>query len=143
MIGLAGVLLAGAGAPILVRIHNVRDDRGHVEVALCPRDRFLASACPWHARAAASAGTVTLTIPNVPPGDYAAQAFHDENDNGRVDRGFFGIPREGVGFSRDARIVLGPPRWRDAEFAHGADAQTIAFSLRYFMGKSGPTDARQ
>jgi uncharacterized protein (DUF2141 family) len=74
----------------------------------------------------------------VPPGEYAAQAFLDENGNGEVDRGLFGIPKEGVGFSRDARIRLSPPKWRDAVFTHRAQPEVIRFDLRYFMGPSGP-----
>jgi uncharacterized protein (DUF2141 family) len=79
-----------------------------------------------------------VVIDHLPPGDYAAQVFHDENDNNAVDRGIFGIPREGVGFSRDARIGLGPPKWRDAAFSHGAQPQSIRLSLRYFMGPGSP-----
>jgi uncharacterized protein (DUF2141 family) len=74
----------------------------------------------------------------VPAGQYAVQAFHDENGNNDVDRAMFGIPKEGVGFSRNARIGLGPPKWRDAFFNHQGRAEMIGFDLRYFMGAKGP-----
>jgi uncharacterized protein (DUF2141 family) len=90
----------------------------------------------------ARAGTTTITIPSVPAGQYAVQAFHDENANGEVDRAMFGIPREGVGFSRNARIGLGPPKRRDAFFVHQGRAEVISFSLRYFMGAKGPNPPR-
>ncbi len=145
MIVLAALLLADAvsasgGAPITIDVYNVRNSHGHVHVDVCPRERFLADGCPWHAAAPARPGTTIVTVAGVPPGDYAVQAFHDENDNDRIDRGMFGIPREGVGFSRDARIVLSPPKWRDAMFAHGPAAQTIGFSLRYFTGPGSPAE---
>ncbi len=91
-----------------------------------------------HAEAVARLGTTTVTVPNVPAGQYAVQAFLDENGNGDVDRGMFGIPKEGVGFSRNARIGLGPPKWRDAFFVHQGRAEVIRFNLRYFMGAKGP-----
>ncbi len=137
---LADALAASSGTPITIQIHNVRNGHGHVRVDVCPHARFLEDGCPWHAEAPARPGTTTVTVPGVPPGDYAVQAFHDENDNDQIDRGIFGIPREGVGFSRDARIVFSPPKWRDAMFAHGATAQAIGFSLRYFTGPDSPAE---
>ena len=59
------------------------------------------------------------------------------NNNREIDRAIFGIPKEGVGFSRDARIHMGPPKWAEAVFHHDG-AQVIHFALRYFMGPSGP-----
>ena len=72
-------------------------------------------------------------MPNVQPGDYAAQVSYDENGNGKVDRAIFGIPKEGVGFSRDAPIRLSPPKWQDAMFSLSGDT-SITLRLRYFMG---------
>jgi uncharacterized protein (DUF2141 family) len=109
-----------------------------VRIAICPKDKFLADECPIHASAPAKIGSTWLTIQNVPSGDYAVQAFHDENGNDEIDRAMFGIPKEGVGFSRDAKIVFSPPKWKDAWFAHGAAAQNMTFSLRYFSGPSTP-----
>ena len=68
------------------------------------------------------------------PGRYAAQVFYDENGNHKVDRALFGIPKEGVGFSRDARIKLGPPKWADAVFDYAGGEQIIRLKLRYFIG---------
>lgn len=48
------------------------------------------------------------------PGKYAFNFFHDENGNGKVDRYFFGMPKEGYGNSRGARALLGPPIFDDA-----------------------------
>ena len=129
-----------SGTSITIQVHNVRNNHGRVHVDVCPRERFLADGCPWHANVPAQTGTTTITVPGVPPGDYAVQAFHDENSNDHIDRAMFGIPREGVGFSRDARIVLSPPSWHDAVFSHGITAQTLSFSLRYFMGPGSPAE---
>ena len=137
MIAAAITLLAEA-APLTIAVANVRNDRGVVRVAVCPKDRFLADTCPWNGVAPAHHGITEVTVSGLPPGNYAVQAFHDENNNDRVDRALFGIPREGVGFSRDARIMLSPPRWRDAMFVHDAEPQRISFSLRYFLGPASP-----
>lgn len=123
---------------ITIIVTNVRNDHGHVIVAICPADKFLATTCPYSASAPAHPGTTTVTFVDLPPGDWAAQSFHDENNNREIDRALFGIPKEGVGFSRDAKIRMGPPKWADATFHHEASPQVIHFGLRYFMGPSGP-----
>lgn len=146
MIVLAALLMANAvtnpGTPITIEVHNVRNNHGHVLVAICPRERFLAESCPWHASEPARPGTTAVTVPGVPPGDYAVQVFQDENDNDRIDRALFGLgyPKEGVGFSRDVHIVMGPPKWQDTVFTHGPTPQTISLSLRYFMGPASPEE---
>ena len=49
-------------------------------------------------------------------GTYAVQYYHDENENEKMDRGSFGIPLEGYGFSNDARGFMGPPDFEDELF---------------------------
>ena len=129
---------AANGAPLTVVVDNVRSNVGRVHVALCPQKTFLKDDCLLESSAPSQKGSTSVTFANVPPGEWAAQAFQDENGNKKVDQNFIGIPKEGVGFSRDAKIVFGPPKWRDAVITHDAKPQTIHFALRYFMGPSGP-----
>ena len=139
---LSALVLAEAVGSITVEVGNIRNNRGKVVVDICPQKKFLDDGCPYHAEAPAKAGITTVTVPNVPAGEFAAQAFHDENGNGEIDRGLFGIPKEGVGFSRNAPIRLSPPKWRDAVFSHRAQPEHIRFDVRYFMGASGPAKKR-
>lgn len=46
---------------------------------------------------------------NLPAGEYAARAFHDENNNGELDKGIFGQPIEGWGVSNNARGFMSAP----------------------------------
>lgn len=135
-------LLAGGtpvpAATLTVLVGNVRNDRGRVHVDLCTEATFLKQGCPYSADAPARSGVVRVTVRDVPPGRYAAQVFHDENGNGKVDRVLFGLPREGVGFSNDALKHLSPPKWADAVFAVTGPEQTIRLRMRYFLGASGP-----
>jgi uncharacterized protein (DUF2141 family) len=140
---LLAAALAQAAGSITFEIGNVRNARGKVLVADCPQNKFLKESCAYNGEAPARPGTVTVVVRNVPPGDYAAQAFHDENGNEDVDQNFIGIPKEGVGFSRDARISFGPPKWRDAHWVHDGQPSTLRLRLRYMMGPSGPPAARR
>jgi uncharacterized protein (DUF2141 family) len=129
---LVPLLGAAPTASISVTVTGVRNDRGDVRVAICPQADFLAEQCPYNGLAPAHAGAVTVTISGIPPGVYAAQAYHDENRNGEVDRSLLGLPEEGIGFSRDAPINFGPPRFADAAFRLVPGHAAISFRLRYF-----------
>ncbi len=134
---LATVLLL-ASMPALAEPHvvevtvaGVHSDMGDVLVAICDRGTFLAPTCAYRGRAPAHVGSVLVRVPGVAPGVYAVQAYQDENRNGRLDRSLFGIPTEGLGFSRDARMNFGPPRFDDAAVSIG-DSAAITVTLHYY-----------
>ena len=128
----AAATAAAEPSAIVVTVSGVRSSGGHVLVAICDRDHFLHETCPYHGRVSASPGAVTVHIADVPPGTYAAQAFQDENDNGKIDRNFFGLPTEGIGFSNNAQMTFGPPSFDAAAFTVGASGGVIGLKLRYF-----------
>jgi uncharacterized protein (DUF2141 family) len=140
MAALVPILSIGAapGAGTLrIEVGNVRGDKGRVHVDICTQAQFLKD-CPIANDAPARTGVTAVTVAGLPPGRYAAQVFYDENGNGKVDRALFGIPKEGVGFSNDARIRLSPPKWNEAAFEFGGHDSTIRLKLRYFIGPDAP-----
>lgn len=126
------LMQAAQAATVSVTVTGVRNDHGHVRVAICPREIFLRPHCPWFANSPARAGQVLVTVPDVPPGIYAAEAFHDEDDNGKLERSFLGLPEEGMGFSNNARMYFGPPRFDAASFTVDGASTAIAFALKYY-----------
>ncbi len=91
---------------------------------------------------AKAAKTTTAKITNeqavcefsaVVPGDYAISAYQDENSNGKLDRNFMGIPKEGVGASNDAKGSFGPPRFADARFTYKGGIQQLTIHMRYLL----------
>jgi uncharacterized protein (DUF2141 family) len=130
-------LLTGAAPPppdgaIIVDVSGIRSDKGMVRVSVCPRPNFLGD-CPWFASVPARIGAVSVTVPDVPPGRYAVQAFHDADSDGKLQRYWFGLPREGIGFSNDAMAHITYPRFSVAAFDHAAVAQHVAITVRYFL----------
>lgn len=123
---------AQPGAPIEVAVTNVTTAKGNIHVDICSEKTFLTSDCVYFTTVPAVIGTTIVTIPNVPPGRYASQVFHDRNGNGHVDR-TFGIPTEPVGFSNDAPVHMRPPKFDDAAFEHGTTPQRITLRLRSFL----------
>lgn len=126
-------LLLGASpqaAPVEVAVSGIAAATGRVHVDICPPAKFTREDCPWSAEAAAVSGTTTVTVPGVPPGRYAAQAYWDKNANGRADRNFIGMPLELVGFSNDVRVKMSRPKFADAAFDHGSAKTRITFAVR-------------
>ncbi len=65
------------------------------------------------------------------PGKYAAAIFHDRNNNGKLDKNFIGIPKEGYGFSNNARGTFGPPDFEEAVFSVGSEDIEMNIRLQY------------
>jgi uncharacterized protein (DUF2141 family) len=73
-----------------------------------------------------------LHFTGVAPGAYAVVVLHDENGNAKADM-FLGIPREGVGFSRNPRLITGPPSFAAARFTVEAAPVAETIRLKYFL----------
>ncbi|MFZ5557512.1 MAG: DUF2141 domain-containing protein [Pseudomonadota bacterium] len=68
---------------------------------------------------------------DIPPGTYALAVIHDENMNGKLDTNFLGIPREGYGFSNDAKALMGAPSFDAASFPYDGRNLDLTISLNY------------
>ena len=73
----------------------------------------------------------TVSFSHVAPGSYAIAAFHDENNNGRLDT-FMGIPREGFGFSRNPPVRTRAPRFLECDFEVSTNIST-AIAIKYLF----------
>ncbi len=79
-----------------------------------------------------AAKVLELDFGAVAPGRYALSLIHDENGNGKLDKALI-IPREGFGFSRDAPVRMGPPRFEAAAFTVGPGTTQITVRMRYLL----------
>ena len=109
----------------------MRSAQGFVRVAVCSRATFLTENCEHFADAPAVAGVTTLHVPHVAPGVYAIQVFHDDTGGGVIHRGLFGIPREGIGFSNDAKLHIRGPRFDEAAIVVAEPVARASLGLRY------------
>ena len=127
---LSGALLASLGvaaaasasaATLHVKIDGVASGKGKLRVAVCDEATFMKK-CAIGALAPAHSGSVTVDVPGVPAGSWAVVAYHDENDNQKLDRNELGIPSEGYGFSNGASARFGPPPFKQVAVIVGAGA---------------------
>lgn len=66
-----------------------------------------------------------IVIQDLQPGKYAFKYFHDENKNKKLDTKLFIIPKEGYGFSNNAKGKFGPPPFKDMIFDLEKDVNMI------------------
>jgi len=125
---------SSSSGTLLVELANFRNNRGKVCVSLFnQKDAF-----PKSTEKAVRISYATIIgfksfvfFENLPAGEYAVSALHDENDNKKMDTNILGIPKEGVGASNDAKGHLGPPRYQDAKFIFNGSKQTIHIDITY------------
>jgi uncharacterized protein (DUF2141 family) len=68
---------------------------------------------------------------DIPPGTYALAVIHDENMNGKLDTNWLGIPKEGYGFSNDAKALLSAPSFSAASFSYEGGDLALTITLHY------------
>ncbi len=93
-----------------------------------PKDPAAAAQRRW---CRIDASTSVCTFDPIPAGTYAVACFHDENDNGKLDTGIFGIPKEGTVVSNRAKGTLGPPSWDAAKFTFAGRATELVLPMSY------------
>lgn len=120
----------GGATEVEVQVLNTADAAGVMRVELCQEAEWL-QGCAISAQAPARPGLSTVTVPDVPPGVYGVIAHHDSDGDGEVNRNFLGLPTEGIGFSRDAQIRFGPPRFGDAALRIGGDRAVVPVTLHF------------
>lgn len=68
---------------------------------------------------------------DIPPGTYALSVIHDENLDGKLATNWLGIPREGYGFSDDAKASMGAPSFESASFPYEGQNLNLTIRLNY------------
>jgi uncharacterized protein (DUF2141 family) len=131
---LLGAAPLGQPQPLIMALEGLRSTKGQILVCVTRVPRYFpdCSDDPDKRHFAVAARGGAVTIGNVTPGDYAIAIVHDENGNGKLDT-FAGIPREGVGFSRNPVLRFGAPSFRSASFAVAGAPVEQDIRVKYFL----------
>src|SRR5262249_24138098 len=113
---------------------GLRSSRGQVICTLfTPADKF-----PDHSQRGMTIAvsiankSATCTFRNLPYGNYAIVAFHDENHDGEFNQTWLGLLKEGFGFS-DNPGTLRKPVFDDAKFSVDEQTVQITITLNYWF----------
>ena len=127
---LAALVFFGKQQPVLhIELTGIKQIQGSVMVAVYDtQDSFLGQeAIVWDGFEV-KADTLVAKVP-LPYGKYAISVFHDVNSDGELNTNIFGIPKEPVGFSKDAKGSFGPPNFDKAAIDFNKDQQIIRITL--------------
>ena len=116
---------------LIVTITDIREAQGSLMVAVTNSDAgWNNQAKPVAAqKVTAVKGELTLNFAGLPAGHYAVQVMHDQNDNGKLDANFLGIPSEGYGFSNNPNVMR-RAHFDEARFEVGAGKTAVTIRLR-------------
>src|SRR5690242_6852886 len=97
------VSIAGALAQVRVEVvvQDVKDSTGMIRVGIFADAQTFLKKPILGKIVKASPGRCVAVFERVPPGTYAISVIHDSNRNEKLDTNFFGVPKEGFGFSND------------------------------------------
>ena len=122
---------------VKVEVENLWNDIGNVQFALYNKDGSIPDE---HYKKHFKIGTAEIlngkssyTFMNLPEGTYAVNILHDEDKNGKIDKGFI-LPKEGIGFSNYSSIGLSNrPNFSKASFVVTSDRK-IKVKVIYMGG---------
>ena len=105
---------------LTIEVNNLRNAKGIVQFALYNKDGSIPDENYKNYYKILKGKIVnassTITFKNIPSGKYAVNILHDENKNGKIDKGFI-LPIEGIGFSNFQSIGFkNKPNFSKASF---------------------------
>jgi uncharacterized protein (DUF2141 family) len=116
----AGLFVFSAQAfasPAQIRVQGLRQDEGSIVINLFASADSWASEVPDKiVQISPLQGNSAAVTVDLPPGTYAFFLYHDEDGNGELKRGSFGLPGEPYAFSNNVRIGLSKPSFQKMKF---------------------------
>jgi uncharacterized protein (DUF2141 family) len=132
---LAGLAFGGStarAASLNVTISDIQPGPGNIRVALyADADSFRHEDRATRVLSTgATASAVVVVFTDIPAGQYAVLAYHDANDNKKLDLRLGMFPEEGWGLSNDP-TVIGPPRFSASAFDIAEPVTDLKVRLSY------------
>jgi uncharacterized protein (DUF2141 family) len=114
--------LFSTSADLKVIVKNIQVGKGSIVVDIYNSKEtfFIKPFASGTAKPCSASVELFFTIPD---GEYAVAGYQDLNDNGRLDKGLFNIPREPYGLSNNFRPKWAAPKYDDCKLK--VTAQTI------------------
>lgn len=104
------VQIQAQNGKINVRFENLKSSDGKVLVALFDgKEGFTKKTSVQIAILDIENNTAIWNLDSIAKGKYIIVAFHDENNNKKLDLGIMGIPAEGYALSNNTVAEMGPP----------------------------------
>lgn len=105
------------GYDLTVTVTNIQNSKGKISFGLFRKqDSFPIKGKQFKGVFIETTKSKTkYTFQNLEKDAYAVAVYHDENNNGILDKNLVGAPTEAYGFSRNARAMFSAPSFDDAK----------------------------
>ncbi len=117
-------------ATLKIQIQNIQKSGGTLRVGIYKPSEKFKTATPFVGK------QVRIDKPGeqrvefeLAPGTYAVALYHDLNDNDKIDKYFFGYPKEPFGLSNNFRPLFAAPEFQDCAIELPAQGKSISISL--------------
>lgn len=134
---LLGCLLGAAAAPaeeskVVVTLKDVRETSGNLRASLYrdPETFRKEDKAVQVVAIPAVKGDAQLVFEGLPPGRYAIMAYHDANQDGKLNLRLGMFPIEGYGLSNNPK-VFGPPKFADSAFEVAGGDTAVNINISY------------
>lgn len=118
---------------IKVLVDGFQNDRGFAKIGLCnSKESFRNSeeTAVISTTTRIIQGKAEYVVEGIPFGTYAVTVYHDENGNGKLDKGAFGKPLELYGFSNNVRELFKRPAYEKAAFLLDKADMTVRVTVQ-------------
>ncbi|OXG08426.1 uncharacterized protein (DUF2141 family) [Flavobacterium araucananum] len=116
-------LISAQKVNLTVSVSGLKNNTGIVKVGLYNSDQTFLNTTYKSVVSEIKNNQATVTFIGIPAGEYAISTYHDENNNGKLDKNMMGIPSEDYAASNNAKGFMGPPAYKDAKFVIDKDSK--------------------
>lgn len=121
---------------LYIEVQDLRNFEGNLSIVLFNQE----DGFPEDASKALNWKTIDLNrekpafiFSDLPAGTYAFSILHDEDENGKMEKNFLGIPKEGFGFSNNYRPRVKNPSFEDAAFRLKPGENNLVIEMVYYL----------
>ncbi|MEZ4974575.1 MAG: DUF2141 domain-containing protein [Cyclobacteriaceae bacterium] len=122
----------GQGGELTVTVMDIAPGAGQIHVALYDSEAKFLKEHVYSQSINADSSSNEVRFSDLKEGEYAICVIHDENENGELDKNFFGIPKEGFGFLNGVMGRYGPPKYDEVKIRWTGESQKVVVPLRYY-----------
>ena len=124
---------SGTAAELKINITNILQLKGNLIIELVDKQGFDSDdvISIQSVQMTVEETEMSMSLADLPPGEYALQVFQDMNNNNDIDFSIFSGPEEPFGFSNNPEFDLIPPSWDEVKFILSQQPKQIDIRLQH------------
>lgn len=115
---------------LTVHVQGLKSDDGELRFVLFDSDEDFLKRPVRVGVVEISNGQGSWIVEELPYGVYAVLVHHDADSSGKMERHWYGKPKEATGASNNAPARFGPPKFRDAKFHLDVPTLTLTIDVQ-------------